>query len=74
MNGNGSEWYQIQKKYWLFWDYLYGYEGGAPEFSPRRVPLKFYDMEEVDKCIKLEEIQDKQLQIKKVECFDYVGG
>jgi len=73
VDGNGHEWYQIQKRYWFFWDYLCGYKGGAPEFSPRRIPLKFYSMEEVDKCIKLEEIQNNQLQIKKVECFDYDG-
>jgi hypothetical protein len=26
VNGNNKEWYQIQKKGWLFWSYLCTYE------------------------------------------------
>jgi hypothetical protein len=70
-NGIGEEWYQIQKRGLLFWYYVWAYKGGAPEFSPRKVIMKFYTIEQAQGYIK-EHIQyEQQGKIKKVECFDY---
>ena len=73
INGNGEEWYQIRKKCLFFWYYLWAYKGGFPQFSPRKIILKFYTIEQAQQYIKehIEYIQKDQ--IKKVDCFDYVG-
>ena len=71
VNGNGEEWYQILKKGWIFWYYMWAYKGGAPEFSPPKVIMQFYTIEQAQQYIK-RDIEDCQKNtIKKVECFDY---
>jgi hypothetical protein len=73
VNGNGEEWYQVQKKGWLFWYYVWAYKGGVPEFSPCKIILRFYTIEQAQQYIK-EHIEYAQRdQVKKVECFDYVS-
>lgn len=72
VNGNGYEWYQVMKKGWFFWHYISAYKGGAPEFSPRKIPIIFDTIEHAKKHIQDEEVVNRTSQIKKVECFDYV--
>jgi hypothetical protein len=71
VNGNGEEWYQILKKGYLFWYYMYGYKGGAPEFGPCKVISTFFTIEQAQKHINDDIEYTKRGQIKKVECFDY---
>ena len=71
INGNGEEWYQIRKKCLFFWYYLWAYKGGFPQFSPRKIILKFYTIEQAQQYIKEHIANGKQYHIKKVECFDY---
>lgn len=72
VDGNGHEWYQILKKGWLFWSYMWAYRDGAPEFSPPKTILKFYTIEKAKEYIQDVEVVNRTSQIKKVECFDYV--
>jgi len=76
VNGNGKEWYQIQKKGWLFWSYLSEYEWfGSPEVPPIKRTLKFESVDKTKKYINM--LQDTERYVKnnkmtkKVECFYY---
>jgi len=73
LNGNGEEWYQIQKKGWLFWSYLCTYEWfGNVEVPPLSKILKFKSIEKAQEHIEMIKKIKKNWQIKKVKCFDYV--
>lgn len=72
VNGNEEEWYQVMKRGWLYWYYMYGYKGGAPEFSPCKVVSTFFTIEQAQDYIKQDIAYSQQNKIKKVECFDYV--
>jgi len=52
VNGNEEEWYQVMKRGWLYWYYMYGYKGGAPEFSPCKVVSTFFTIEQAQDYIK----------------------
>jgi len=71
VNGNGEEWYQVMKRGWLYWYYMYGYKGGAPEFSPCKVVSTFFTIEQAQDYIKQDIQYSQKNKIKKVECFDY---
>lgn len=76
VNGNGEEWYQIQKKGWLFWYYLSSYISIGPiDFPPSDTILKFDSFDEAKEHMKktqeIDEYVRKRDNIKKVECFDY---
>jgi hypothetical protein len=72
VNGNEEEWYQVMKRGWLYWYYMYGYKGGAPEFSPCKVVSTFFTIEQAQDYIKQDISYSQKNKIKKVECFDYV--
>ncbi len=73
INGNNKEWYQIQKRGWLFWSYLSSYQYVGPfDFPPLKTVLKFDSIEKAKSHIEMIEIIKKSNIIKKVECFDYV--
>lgn len=72
VNGNEEEWYQVMKRGWLYWYYMYGYKGGAPEFSPCKVVSTFFTIEQAQDYVKQDIAYSQQNKIKKVECFDYV--
>jgi len=71
VDGNGSEWYQIKKKGWLFWSYLSGYEFSPYDYPPLRRIFKFESVEKASEYIKNDIEYMKAGQIKKVNCFDY---
>ena len=71
VNGNEEEWYQVMKRGWLYWYYMYGYKGGAPEFSPCKVVSTFFTIEQAQDYIKQDIAYSQKNKIKKVECFDY---
>lgn len=71
IDGNGSEWYQVMKRGWLYWYYMYGYKGGAPEFSPCKVVSTFFTIEQAQDYIKQDIAYSQKNKIKKVECSDY---
>jgi hypothetical protein len=71
VNGNEEEWYQVMKRGWLYWYYMYGYKGGAPEFSPCKVVSTFFTIEQAQDYIKQDISYSQKNKIKKVECFDY---
>jgi hypothetical protein len=71
VNGNEEEWYQVMKRGWLYWYYMYGYKGGAPEFSPCKVVSTFFTIEQAQDYIKQDISCSQKNKIKKVECFDY---
>jgi hypothetical protein len=53
VGSNGSEWYQVKKKGWLFWNWVGKCEGGL-EF-PLFVELRFSTFENAAKWIEQEE-------------------
>jgi hypothetical protein len=72
VNGNGEEWYQIQKKGWFFWSYLSSYKYIGPlDFPPLKTILSFETMEKASEHIEMIKKIKKSWQIKKVECIDY---
>jgi hypothetical protein len=71
VNGNEEEWYQVMKRGWLYWYYMYGYKGGAPEFSPCKVVSTFFTIEQAQDYIKQDISYSQKNKIKKVECSDY---
>lgn len=73
VNGNGKEWYQIQKKGWLFWSYLSSYQYIGPlDFPPLKTILRFETIEKASEHIEMIKNIKRSNTIKKVECFDYV--
>ncbi len=71
VNGNEEEWYQVMKRGWLYWYYMYGYKGGAPEFSPCKVVSTFFTIEQAQDYIKQDIAYSQKNKTKKVECSDY---
>ncbi len=71
VNGNEEEWYQVMKRGWLYWYYMYAYKGGAPEFSPCKVVSTFFTIEQAQDYIKQDIAYSQKNKIKKVECSDY---
>jgi hypothetical protein len=68
VDGNGSEWYQVKKKGWLFWRYLDEFEKIG--LRSCRVILKFSSIEEANKYISEDKWRDRSWQIKKIECWE----
>jgi len=72
VNGNNKEWYQIQKKGWLFWSYLCTYEWFRDvEVPPLRKILTFESIEKASEHIEMIKNIKRSNTIKKVECIDY---
>jgi hypothetical protein len=76
VNGNGREWYQIRKKGYFFWHYLFSYKYMGPlDFPPLKTVLKFDSFDEAEKYVKMTKDTDEYVRknrtVKKVECFDY---
>jgi hypothetical protein len=76
VNGNDKEWYQIQKRGWLFWSYLSSYQYIGPlDFPPLKTILKFDHIDKAKKYIDMKQDTERYVKnnnfVKRVECFDY---